>query len=262
MDKLMKNIIITGVNGEISKLFAERLKKEKDFDVSQISVRGSEWETLSWENTDCFIHAAGVTPQNIKTEDDYENVNYRLACRIAEKAKKEGVKKFIYISTMAVYGATQNMDAQKGTVTKKTSLNPKSAYGKSKLHAEEFLKTLQCDDFSVVIIRVPSIYGRGKTEYLDQYKYLAEKLPVIPYAFTKLYKSAICLDNLCELIYLAVNSDISGVICPDDGEISAVDFCSAIYPSKKKSVMLGKLIEIFLKKNARILDYYGAKYTR
>ena len=81
---------------------------------------------------------------------------------------------------------------------------------------------------------------------------------MIPRAFEDRYKSAICVDNLCELIYLIVASQSSGVFCPDEGQISAVDFCSAIYPNKKKSKLLGKLIELFLKNNARILDYYGA----
>ena len=126
------------------------------------------------------------------------------------------------------------------------------------MQAEKYLTQLENDNFRIAVIRVPSIYGKGKTEYIDQYKYLAEKLPLIPWAFENHYKSAIFVDNLSELIYLIINNQSAGIFCPDDGQISAVDFSSTIYPYKKKSKLLGKLIELFLKNNARIIDYFGA----
>ena len=150
------------------------------------------------------------------------------------------------------------MNIEKGTVTKDTQPAPTTDYGKSKLKAEEYLTSLESNAFHIVIIRVPSIFGEGKTEYIDQYKYLAEKLPVIPRAFEDHYKSAICVDNLCELIHLIIRSDYLGVVCPDDGQISAYAFCSATYPNKKRSKLIGKVLKLFLKNNARILDYYGA----
>ena len=52
----------------------------------------------------------------------------------------------------------------------------------------------------------------------------------------------------------------SGIVCPDDGKFSAFDICRAIYPNKPKSKILGKLIELFMKNNSRIIDYYGAIY--
>ena len=161
---------------------------------------------------------------------------------------------------MAVYGTEQNINCEKGMVDKDTPLSPVSKYGKSKLKAEKYLQSLQSDDFVVSIIRVPSIFNNEKTEYMDQYKYLAEKLPIIPKAFTKNYKSFIHSDNLCELIYLLIINNYSGTVCPDDGKFSAFDICRLIYPKKPKSVVLGKLIEIFLKNNPRIIDYYGAIY--
>ena len=125
------------------------------------------------------------------------------------------------------------------------------------LQAEQALEKLSDESFSVAIVRVPSIYGKGKTEYLDQYRYLAQKLPFIPVAFDDHYKSAICVENLCELIALIIRNDAKGVFCPDDGLYAAVDFCSAIYPEKKRSRLFGRLMEIFLGRSERILDYYG-----
>ena len=253
----MKKVLVTGKNGSLSTAVADYLKAKKVYDVEQISLRGDEWHQADFSDVESVIHIAGVTPQNAKSAEDYYRINSELTKDFADKCKTDGVKQFVYISSMAVYGVEQSMDIAKGTVTKDTQPNPSTDYGKSKLLAEEYITPLESNDFRVAIIRVPSIYGKGKTEYIDQYKYLAEKLPLIPRAFEDHYKSAICVDNLCELIYLIVKEQAHGIICPDDGQISAVDFCSAIYPNKKKSRFLGILIEVLLKKNERILDYYG-----
>ena len=254
----MKRILVTGKNGSLSTATADYLRNKNEYIVEQVSVRGEVWKAQDFSGVDSVVHIAGVTPQNAKSTEDYYLINADLTKALAEKCKADGVRQFVYISSMAVYGIEQSMDIEKGTVTKDTKPAPTTDYGKSKLMAEEYITSLESDDFRVAIIRVPSIYGKGKTEYIDQYKYLAEKLPMIPRAFEDRYKSAICVDNLCELIHLIVASQSSGVFCPDDCQNSAVDFCSAIYTNKKKSRLLGKMIELFLKNNARILDYYGA----
>ena len=59
------------------------------------------------------------------------------------------------------------------------------------------------------------------------------------------------------MIYLAIDSDYDGTICPDDGRFSTFEICSAIYPEKPKSRLLGLIIELVLKNNLRIEDYYG-----
>lgn len=256
----MKRVLITGKNGSLSTAVAEYLRTKTEYPVEQISLRGNTWKNTDFSDVYSIVHIAGVTPQNAKSTEDYYTINAELTKQLAEKCKQDGVRQFVYISSMAVYGIEQSMDVAKGTVSEVTALNPTSDYGKSKLMAEEYITPIQNGSFQVAIIRVPSIYGKGKTEYIDQYKYLADKLPVIPRAFEDRYKSAICVDNLCELICLIIQEHATGIICPDDGQISAVDFCSAIYPNKKKSRFLGKMIELFLKNNARILDYYGAVY--
>ena len=93
---------------------------------------------------------------------------------------------------------------------------------------------------------------------MDQYRYLANKLPLIPDAFRGRYKSAICVDNLCELIFLIVKENAEGIFCPDDGDISTTMFCKAIFPRKKTSRFLGLILQLFLRSNERIRDYYGA----
>lgn len=253
----MKTVLVTGTLG-LSKLVADRFASDAEFTVSMLDLWGDDWKTADLSGYDSIVHIVGVTPQSIKNETDYEKVNVVLTEELAKRAKAAGVGQFVFISSMAVYGAEQNMDPLAGTVTENTPCRPNSEYGKSKLRAEELLDALKDQNFSVASIRVPSIYGKGRTIYLDQYRYLADKLPVIPDAFRSCYKSALCVENLCELIFLIVKENAAGVFCPDDGEISAVAFCKAIYPQKKTSRLLGIGMELLLKKNERIRDYYGA----
>lgn len=253
-------VLVTGANGSMSKAVADWLKTKEDFDVVQMSVRGDSWKTESFSQFDSIVHIAGITPQNAKSEEDYYAVNTKLTAELGEKASKDGVGQFVYISSMAVYGLGANIDRVQGLVTGNTLCNPDSMYGRSKLEAENRLRELQPGIQKLAIIRVPSVYGKSNTAYMDIFKGLGAKLSVIPDLFRDNYRSAIYIDNLCELIYLVISNGFSGIVCPDDGQTSVVDFCQAIYPEKKTSKVLGKLIELFLKNNDRIAAYYGAIY--
>lgn len=250
-------VLITGKNGDISTAISEWLKEEHGFETEQISLRGEKWKENDLSAFDAVVHVAGIVPKDGVTAEDFYNINYELTKCFANKAKNEGIKHFVYISSMAVYGAEAQISCEKGTVKSDTPCKPISDYGKSKLLAEQSLKLIEDDNFKLTIIRAPSIYGKGKTEYLDQYKHITEKFKFIPKAFIKNYKSIIYVENLCELIYLVIENETTGVICPDDGQISAFDICKAVRPDKKNSKLLGLIFNLF-KNSDRIRDYYGS----
>lgn len=252
----MKNVLITGKAG-LSSTVKEYLLSG-GINAECLDVFGDNWKEENFSGYDTIVHVAGVVPGTNTKTDDFYSVNTKKTADIAKKAKADGIRHFVFLSSMAVYGVSQKMNEQDGTVDADTPCKPDSDYGKSKLLAENELRKYEDNDFSVALIRVPSIYGEGKTDYIDQYRYLADKLPFIPVCFTGLKKSVICVENLCELIRLIVENNTFGIVCPDDGPFSAVDFCSAIYPQKRKSILAGKIIEFFLRKNDRIVDYYGA----
>lgn len=253
----MNKVLVTGKNGSISTAISDWLTNEHGVSSERISLRGSGWEERNFNEFDVAVHVAGIVPKDGVNPEDFYEINYKLTDKFARKVKNDGVKHFIYISSMAVYGIEPQMSVEKGTVTEQTPCVPVTDYGKSKLLAEESLKKLEDEHFKVTIIRVPSIYGKNKTEYFAQYEHLATKFGKIPKAFTGYYKSIIYIDNLCELIYLIMANGRGGVICPDDGEISAVDICKAVAPCQKVSKVLGFVLSLF-KKSDRIRDYFGA----
>lgn len=253
----MKKVLVTGKNGDLSMAVASWLSG-RGYIAENVSLRDERWKNLDFSSFDSVVHIAGIVPKDGVKVEDFYNINSNLTRDFGVKVKADGVRHFIYISSMAVYGKEPSLDVKKGLVTDKTPCEPVSDYGKSKLLAEKYLQEIEDENFSVARIRVPSIYGKGKTEYLEQYKHLNEKFKKIPKAFNDRYKSVIYIDNLCELIYLAVSEKTSGVICPDDGQYSAYDICRALSPQKKTSRLMGLGLEILLKKNISIKNYYGA----
>jgi len=85
-------------------------------------------------------------------EEIYDKINYKLVVDLAEKAKSAGIKKFIQLSTIAVYGNATHITA----TTPESPVNP---YGKSKLEADIKLLALANDEFKVITLRPPMIYG-------------------------------------------------------------------------------------------------------
>lgn len=253
----MKKVLVTGKNGDLSRAVSAWLIS-RGFIAENCSLRGDAWKREDFSSYDSVVHIAGRVPkEGVKTEDFYK-INTDLTREFAQKVKADGVKHFIYISSMAVYGKEPSIDKKLGIVTIDTPCEPTSDYGKSKLLAEKALQEIEDDNFTVARIRVPSIYGRGKTEYLEQYKHLNDKFKKIPVAFKDRYKSIIYIDNLCELLYFVISEKSSGVICPDDGQYSAYDICKALAPEKKRSRLIGLGFEVLLRKKVSIKNYYGA----
>ena len=89
----------------------------------------------------------------------YYAVNTDLAIDVAKKAKAEGVKQFIFMSSAIIYGDSAPIGDKK-IITRDTPCSPANFYGDSKVQAENGLIPLSCDTFRVAILRCPMIYGK------------------------------------------------------------------------------------------------------
>jgi nucleoside-diphosphate-sugar epimerase len=83
---------------------------------------------------------------------------------LIDSAKKSGVERFIYISSVAVYGQVS------GVVTELTPPNPPiSPYGENKLRAEKECEATATKDFRVVVLRPTLVYGPYGEEWTARY---------------------------------------------------------------------------------------------
>ena len=238
----MKRILITGTGGYIglrAKAYLEQWPG--DYQVETISLRTDSWREKSFQGFDAILHAAGIVHQP-KSKDDpaqaelYDRVNHRLTVEAAEKAKREGVGQFLFLSSESVYG----LHAPVGkviTITKDTPICPVDNYGISKAKAEKALTALRDEHFKVVILRPPMIYGKGCKGNYQTLAKLAKKLPVFPLVENQ--RSMLYIDNLCEFIRLLVGDGADGLYCPQNAEyVSTSDMVNRIAHANGRGILM------------------------
>ncbi len=209
----MKKILITGKNSYVGMSLQKWLGNYPDrYLVDSISLRDDSWKGKDFSGYDVVLHVAGVAHINETKENAhlYYKVNRDLVYEAAQKAKVEGVKQFIFLSSMSVYGI------ETGVITRATPLKPKSSYGKSKLQAEELIKPLGSDGFKVAIVRPPMIYGKGCKGNYPRLANLARKVPVFPSIENE--RSMIYIDNLCEFLRLIIDDISDGIFFPQNDD--------------------------------------------
>lgn len=175
------------------------------------------------------IHVAAIGHN--KTLNDWEiyhRVNTLLPVEVAEVAKNAGVKQFIFLSTMGVYGVEKKLVPN--VIDAETEPAPTSLYVKSKYEAEQLLRCLEDENFTVSVVTPPNVYGKGcKGGYITGFTSIVRKLPFIPCAYGNVKQSMIYIDNLCELIYQLSVSCKGGVLMPqDDRAVSAVELMNML----------------------------------
>jgi nucleoside-diphosphate-sugar epimerase len=152
---------------------------------------------------DYIIHNAGIT--KARQPKDFLTVNYQYTKNFVEalQAVNRIPKKFVYISSLAAFGPGKKDRAIKHD----DEPAPISGYGSSKLHSENFLRSLT--GFPYVIIRPAAVYGPRDREFYVLYKVLNRGLePYIATAKQKL--SFIYVHDLVRAIFAAMQSQHSG----------------------------------------------------
>jgi nucleoside-diphosphate-sugar epimerase len=116
---------------------------------------------------DYIIHAAGVTAARSQAEYDYINSTYTLNLATAAVQAGVNLKKFVLISSLAALGPLKTLV---GSINERTKPKPVTAYGRSKLLAEEQLRTVE--NLSYTILRPTAIYGPRDTGIFIFFKQL------------------------------------------------------------------------------------------
>ncbi|NCC70370.1 NAD-dependent epimerase/dehydratase family protein, partial [bacterium] len=142
----------------------------------------------------------------------YYRVNTDLTYEVACKAKEAGVKQFIFMSSIIVYGS--GTIGEDRVITKDTPLTPDNFYGDSKKQAEIKIKPLEDNNFKIVIVRPPMIYGPNSKGNYPLLAKFAKKTPIFP--TLKNQRSMLYLGNLMEFIKLMIDNKESGIFLPQN----------------------------------------------
>jgi nucleoside-diphosphate-sugar epimerase len=164
-----------------------------------------------FEDIEIIIHLAArahVMEESIQNPImEYRNVNVKITRHLAEKAAQHGVKRFIYLSSIKVYGEISPMNGSEiKKFTEQDTPKPEDAYAISKWEAENALqKIAQKTALEVVVLRAPVIYGKGVGANFEKLiHYVKRKFP-LPLASIKNLRSLIYIENLCDIITLCIH---------------------------------------------------------
>ena len=207
----MKRILITGEHGYIGTAIATYLGQFPEQYIAEcVSLRKNTPEALDLRGVDAIIHTAAIVHQKEtkETQPLYDAVNCDLTAALAEKAKHEGVKQFVFMSTMSVYGM------ETGTITKDTVPAPTTQYGRSKLAAERRIAPLSDDAFTVTILRPPMVIGPGAKGNPARLQRFAKALPFCPDFENR--RSMVSIETLCEAVKALLDAPRAGVFFPQE----------------------------------------------
>ena len=116
------------------------------------------------DEVDAVVHLAAISNDPIGNlfEDVTMDINHRASIDVAAKAKKAGVKAFVFASSCSMYGS-----AEESARTEDSPLNPLTAYARSKVYTERDLKPLAGDGFTVTCLRFATACGISDRLRLD-----------------------------------------------------------------------------------------------
>jgi nucleoside-diphosphate-sugar epimerase len=177
-------ILLTGINGYLGSLLAPELLRRGHQVVGLDTgyyreralypergilpltlvkdLRRIEVEEL--EGTDAVVHMAELSNDpagQLAPHTTYE-INHKGSVRLAERARKAGVRRFVYMSSCSVYGVSGG-----DFVTEESPVNPQTAYGVCKTLVERDLQLLANKEFAPTYMRNATAYGASPRMRFD-----------------------------------------------------------------------------------------------
>ena len=221
----MKKILITGANSYIGTAVERWLQKyDNRYLIETVDMIDGTWREKDFSEYDVVYHVAGIAHADVgkvseETKAFYYKINTDLAVETAEKSKAEGVKQFIFMSSMIIYGESGGFGQQK-MISKDTKPNPANFYGDSKWQADQR-------------IHYPTLAK------------MAKKLPIFPNVQNQ--RSMLHIDNLCEFIRLMIDNEETGVFFPQNKEYSKTSqLVQMIATSTGHKIKITKLLNPFV----------------
>lgn len=227
------NILLTGSKGFIGTYFKNAYSKK--YTIKNFSFLDDNFQELTLNEIDSIVHLSALVHQmGGASKEEYERINVTQTMQLAKKAKDKGVKHFIYMSSVKVYGEETNI-----AYTEKSICTPQDDYGRSKLKAEEELEKLKDKNFKISIIRTPIVYGKGVKANIKNLISLISKISVLPFANINNKRSMVYIGNLCHLIDVLLEKQIGGVfLASDDKPISTTQLIKSIAKELDKKIYL------------------------
>lgn len=222
-----RSILITGASGFIGLHAVPYLQRY--YNVETISLRSYHGADIDMKGIDAILYLSGIAHQSGKVEDEmYYSVNKEQVINFAVNAKARGVQQFVFVSTVKVFGKTENR-----VLNEFSECHPEDAYGKSKWEAEQALLKMNTADFNVTIVRPAVVYGSGVKGNIRKLIGLTRKLPILPFMGIDAKRSLVYIDNLLAMLKTIIEQRASGIYIASDPPKSTTEIIREINMSLK-----------------------------
>lgn len=231
--KNKQHIIVTGGAGFIGSHIASRLisKGNKVTVLDNLSTgkeenipRGADfikidlgkensYTYLENINCDAVFHLAGQSSGEASFKDPFYDLQSHILSTfwLLEWCKKKGVSRFLYTSSMAVYG-----DPNYLPIDENHPMQPKTFYAAAKISAEAYVKIYQTLGINTTILRLFSVYGPGQN--LDNkmqgilsifLSYMIENVPVIVKGSKDRFRDFVYIDDVVDAFIASYNNPVA-----------------------------------------------------
>jgi len=218
---------------------------KKHFILQEINGN-TDWSE-SLQEIDVVIHCAGINDNKVLFDNTelinrYVEVDINGSRNLMNQAANYGVKQFIFISSVKVYGESSAKDIK---FSVDSDINPETIYGFSKFIIENEIRSIAKDqNIRFTIIRSPIIYGPGVKGNISFIKKLISlSFPIPVKGFVSL-RSIVSLETLYKFIKICIESKVkkSGIYNIHDIDISSEEMVRALaLKLNKRPFIISKL---------------------
>ena len=253
-------VLVTGATGFIGHALVQQLQNKSGISLRAAlrrnvvnlpsgvdSVQVSDLSSINnWEaalsGVDVVIHTAArvhvIRDTSFDPLTEFRRVNVEGTLNLARQAATEGVRRFIFISSIGVNGVQSSKP-----FTETDTPNPTGPYAISKLEAENsLLEMTRRSSMELVIIRSPLVYGPGAPgNFARLYRAVERGIP-LPLGAINNRRSFIGLDNLVDLIVTCVDHPAAAnqiFLAGENADLSTTEFL------QKLGIALGKPARLF-----------------
>ncbi len=277
---LMK-ILITGASGFIGSFIVEEALRQgmetwaavrpsssreylQDKRIHFINLNLSSEEDLMREleghKFDYVVHAAGAT-KCLHVEDFYK-VNTEGTKNLVNAIVhlQMPIKRFVFISSLSIFGAIHEQQPYQ-EITEQDTPKPNTAYGKSKLKAEQYLDSLGVN-FPYIILRPTGVYGPKEKDYFLMAKSIKGHMD-FAVGFKRQDITFVYVQDVVQAVFLALDHGMNGrKYFLSDGEVyQSATFSNLIHKELGNPWMLRIKAPVWVLRIITFLGEYLGRMT-
>lgn len=239
-------IAISGICGFIGRRLAERLLskgyvvKGMDLDENQVAqikkflfvdafvgdITSSADCDILTQQVDVVVHTAAKVKED-GNWDDFRRINVLGTENIAKSAKNNGVRHFIHLSSVMVYG----FEFPPHCAENSPMNGDKNPYCTTKIEAEEILFPLGDETFGITILRPGDVYGPGSVPWIIRPLEMKSAMQFILPDNGRGVFNSLYIDNLIDALLICIEEKAYGKIynVTDDAPITNKVFYEKLF---------------------------------